>query len=355
MKVAVLWKVWNDYLEASLDELARHGHQVLLCETTPRGLLDDELSRYAPVVRCRLSGDSGAAGVADELERFGPDIMLICSWDVAAYRSIARSWRHRAVRLVYMDNQWLSTPRQWLGVITAPLRLWPSYDGAFVTGGRQAAFAKRLGFAGPRHQKGSITADTRKFAGTPKRQGFIFVGRLVDVKALDVLAAGYLAYRSAVEAPWELSVCGAGPMASHVQGLPGVHMVGFVHPSRLPDTLGAASCLVLPSRFEQYGVVVHEATSMGLHVIASEAVGAADDFVRDGVNGRVVRTDDAAALADAMLWMHQRTAAQLVEGQLVSQQLAALRSPATWVRDLLFLADRFDTQRGLLRAAVRRG
>ena len=76
-----------------------------------------------------------------------------------------------------------------------------------------------------------------------------------------------------------------------------VHWLGFVDDATTLCALyRACDVLVLPSWFEPWGVVVNEAVAAGLAVVASEAVGAAAELVRDGVNGRVFPVGDVAAL-----------------------------------------------------------
>ena len=59
-----------------------------------------------------------------------------------------------------------------------------------------------------------------------------------------------------------------------------------------------ADAFVLASRSETFGVVLIEALSAGLPVIAARS-GGPEDFVDDS-NGLLVPADDIAALADAM-------------------------------------------------------
>jgi len=62
----------------------------------------------------------------------------------------------------------------------------------------------------------------------------------------------------------------------------------------------ASDCLVLPSEYEPWGLVVNEAMAAGLPVIVSDKVGCAADLVRSGENGVVYRCGDLAALAKAL-------------------------------------------------------
>jgi glycosyltransferase involved in cell wall biosynthesis len=58
--------------------------------------------------------------------------------------------------------------------------------------------------------------------------------------------------------------------------------------------------LVLPSRYEVWGLVINEALEHGLPVVATQAVGAVDDLVVDDLNGYITRTGDTDELGEAM-------------------------------------------------------
>jgi glycosyltransferase involved in cell wall biosynthesis len=128
-----------------------------------------------------------------------------------------------------------------------------------------------------------------------------FVARYTRVKgadvladALDALAAGGLDFELRMAADPEVSDddCRAR-LAAHGEAL------GKLPQDRLPGLYRWADALVLPSRFDSFGLVVLEALACGLPVLVSDRVGA-KDFVEDGVNGRIFPSGDANALA-AML------------------------------------------------------
>jgi glycosyltransferase involved in cell wall biosynthesis len=76
---------------------------------------------------------------------------------------------------------------------------------------------------------------------------------------------------------------------------------GMIGHNQLVSVLRNAHCLILPSRFDSFGMVVPEAMACGLPVIVSDMVGA-KQLVKDGQNGFVVPAGNVEALANRMRW-----------------------------------------------------
>ena len=75
---------------------------------------------------------------------------------------------------------------------------------------------------------------------------------------------------------------------------------GFIQPKYLNDLLLNSSALILPSRYEPWGVIVHEAAVAGLPIIISDACGSSDHLVKDGYNGYIFSSGDYISLAYKM-------------------------------------------------------
>lgn len=249
-----------------------------------------------------------SAEVNDLVDRLQPDVVFVTSWNYGVYVRIARAWRHRALRVMLMDNPWRATAKQWGGVAISRLYLQPSFDVAFLPNERQRVFARKLGFRDEEIWEGVYCCDHPRFqvnrsTRVQEPRVFLYVGRLVDSKGVDVLLRGYHAYRNLVEEPWPLHVAGAGPLEHLVSAAEGVVTLGFRQPAVMPQVFADAGCFVLPSTFEPWGIVVHEAATSGLPIICTTACGASLDLVRDGYNGYVVAPSNAQALTDAMASM----------------------------------------------------
>jgi glycosyltransferase involved in cell wall biosynthesis len=125
----------------------------------------------------------------------------------------------------------------------------------------------------------------------------LYAGRLTEGKGVYELAEARDLLGSS--AP-PLVVAGEGPLAAVVSRGTGTTLLGFRNETELAELYALAEATVVPSRAETWGVVVNEALASGCPVIVSDAVGAAEDLVRDGENGHVFSAGDSRALAKAL-------------------------------------------------------
>jgi glycosyltransferase involved in cell wall biosynthesis len=130
------------------------------------------------------------------------------------------------------------------------------------------------------------------------------VGRLEAVKRVD-LAIRAMAH---VPAPLALRIAGTGTCQAQLEALVAtlhlegrVSFLGAVSDEDIVDLYAGSLGVIFPPFDEDYGYVTLEAFLSGKPVVTTEDAGGPNEFVRDGVNGRVVPPDPAAlgaAIAD---------------------------------------------------------
>jgi glycogen synthase len=130
------------------------------------------------------------------------------------------------------------------------------------------------------------------------------VGRFTSQKGFDDLIRAYPAIRRAIPAS-RLLLMGDGYMRGELESLAEREQVrenttftGFVSDSDLIGALKSSDVVVVPSRFEPFGIIALEAMASGVPVVVSR-VGGLAEIVEDTVDGLEVEPNSPASIAEA--------------------------------------------------------
>ncbi len=342
MKVLFCWAQPSGYLTACLRELSRRpGLQVRFLGLSP-GARDNAPFDRSVVdgIDAELLGPDEAASnaaVRAHVRDAAPDVLVIAGWFHRPYVRLLSDPAYARTPLVLCAD----TPLRfgWRQRI-APLkigRLLRRANAIVVPGERAFQAMRYWGVPSRKLRRGMYGFDFERLAsvaearergagGWPRR--FLFVGRLVASKGVDVLVEAYRHYRSMVPDPWPLTICGTGPLEDRLRG-DGIELTGFVQPSELPALFARAGVFVLPSREDPWGVVLGEATAASLPIVCTHECGAAAELVRDRHNGLLVPAGDPDALARALATLHVARAELPVMGR-AGRQLASAYSAQRW-------------------------
>jgi glycosyltransferase involved in cell wall biosynthesis len=151
---------------------------------------------------------------------------------------------------------------------------------------------------------------------------FLFVGQLTARKGIPELIA------AADGLPGlRLRIAGAGPLLPEVSALAqrhaGVELLGQIDEARVEHEMSQADWLVVPSRFDEWGLVCHEAARVGLPMIASSNVGAIERMMVPGTSGLVFESGSTSALRVTLREAATWSDAQLEVAGEVAKRLAA--------------------------------
>ncbi|HUF08947.1 MAG TPA: glycosyltransferase family 4 protein [Rhodothermales bacterium] len=136
-------------------------------------------------------------------------------------------------------------------------------------------------------------------------QRLLYLGRLSREKGVD-LALRAFAKIAPRFAGTRLLIAGGGPEREALErqaiesGMSDrVDFLGWVEPERVSELLNSVSMVLIPSRWEGFGLGALEAALMARPVVAAR-VGGLPEVVKDRVTGILVPVDDADALAAAV-------------------------------------------------------
>lgn len=130
----------------------------------------------------------------------------------------------------------------------------------------------------------------------------LYVGKLIARKGLIELLQAYTKLPADTR-PY-LLIVGSGPMEKQAhelaKDLPHVRFAGFRNQAELPAFFTASDLFVIPSKDEQWGVVVNEAMNGGCAILASDEVGSAPELVIEGKTGYLYPAGDTSKLENAL-------------------------------------------------------
>jgi glycosyltransferase involved in cell wall biosynthesis len=197
-------------------------------------------------------------------------------------------------------------------------------------------------------ETGFFRREAERLRGAATRPEFLCIGDLTARKrpdhALRAFAAATTGHPDAV-----LTFVGDGPLRASLQAEAAalgvaarVHFEGFRQRSDIPGYLARARCLLFPTWFDIWGLVLPEAMAAGVPAIASVHAGATHDLVEDGVTGFALDFADTAAAAARLRWFLENPPAAAAMGLAARQRIeerASLRvSAAGFVSAILAAA-----------------
>jgi 1,2-diacylglycerol 3-alpha-glucosyltransferase len=295
--------------------------------------------------------------VEQALDDIKPQVVIIAGYSERPMRAAA-SWakRFNTVSILISDTHKQDRPRYKIKEYLKGWWIRRYYDAAFVGGSKHVAYLKGLGFSPDRTWIGYSVVDNQIFKvgaessirdehyfrdklGLPERY-FLYVGRLSPEKNLRFLMKAYARYRGKLgEKSWSLVIVGSGPQLDDLRaaakeiGLTHIIWPGFQQIDTLPIYYGLASCFILPSISEPWGLVVNEAMASGLPVLVSNRCGCVPELVQEGINGYGFDPQNMDKLVDLMInaTTNQR---DLKEMGLESRKKIEMYSPEAWAKSL---------------------
>ncbi|HTH73975.1 MAG TPA: glycosyltransferase family 4 protein [Trinickia sp.] len=224
----------------------------------------------------------------------------------------------RKRRAVFCDSTAFDRPRRL--VTSIPKRIFFSLcDGYFGFGERSREYLMSLGAkrdrifvpcqaaALPRSFSAECALAARLSARLEQAPVFLYVGRLSEEKAIGTLLDAFSRVRES-RPNASLRIVGTGPQRdalharAHMLELgDAVQFVGSLQDEPLSNEYFGATCLVLPSYSEPWGLVVNEALNHGCPAVVSDRCGCTPELIVEGETGLSFPAGDVDALARALL------------------------------------------------------
>jgi len=310
-----------------------------------------------------VSASEQRRGIRQALRQLDPGAVVVAGYSLPVMREAARWARKHDVAAYLMNvSTELDHPRKWWKEFVKR-RIMKRYEAVLTAGQRSADYTERLGMRKGRiYQIGNVvenvyfTDETKRIRENAERerakralpeQYFLAVSRLSLEKNLLRLLAAFKNYRVG-GGKWSLVIVGGGPQDGELrdiidtQRIPGVVFVEWQTYEELPAYYALASCFILPSLSESWGLVVNEAMACGLPVLVSRRCGCFPELCQSGINGYGFDPYNTAEITQRMALLSNGKVNAGTMGQ-TSQRIISSFTPQTWaasLRDCILSVDK---------------
>lgn len=173
---------------------------------------------------------------------------------------------------------------------------------------------------------------------SPRSMAVVAAGRLTPQKGFDQLIRAW-AITSRGHPCWHLTIYGSGPekhrLEALIEELHVSHCTSLAgHVDDLSGVFANAGLFVLSSRYEGFPMVLLEAMSEAVPVVAFDCPTGPAELITDGVSGRLVPAGDTAQLATAM--------SELIDHPDLRRRLGRAAATTSRIYDRELIAGRWE-------------
>lgn len=279
----------------------------------------------------KIKGNTNAKVTWSSLGLEIPDIFFVGGYATPAFNGLADEARAAGSAVIVMVDNNMPPPsvsRLGRSLYHRMFRR-RRYDGIFVPGKSGRKLARSWGYSDEDITEGLYGANPAQFSGgtalAERPKDIIFVGQFIERKNVLGLTEAFM--RFADRRPeWMLTLCGSGPLCGNIPAHQHIKTIGFIQPKELANMLQEKRCLILPSRQEHWGLVVHEAALCGCALILSDAIGSAADLASQD-NALICTAGKTDAIYEALEALASWNNDQWQQAEATSRQLAQRFGP----------------------------
>lgn len=239
---------------------------------------------------------------------FKPDLVLVSGRKMDSdYLKITKKFKNEGIYTVTLqDTQFEFTFRQFIISKLSYFLYKKNFNAFWGSGELQTSFGLRLGYNIDKIYSGFYTADTDlyKYAYSTKTTeclNFLFVGRLVSEKNILIFAKVIEEINLKFSKNHKLIIVGDGYLRDKLAQYACTEIHDFMMPKDLLNIAKKSDVFCLPSKYEPWGVVLHEFCCLGFPILVSDKCGANRTFVIDNYNGYVFDPNSYTSIYNVVL------------------------------------------------------
>ncbi|NUN07807.1 MAG: glycosyltransferase family 4 protein [Ignavibacteriaceae bacterium] len=315
-KIMILWGNVPSFLARGIDELLKTDlYAITVIEQFPSNYsnqiyrfdLKHHNLEYYNLTLCNYKKE----WIKEKINEFIPDVVVAPLTIGDHYELLIKyAARRNILTIGCTDHYYKNFGIDWKRYIKMKFRSWEHFNYFWVPGYKALETLIKFGLPRKKIFTGLYSCDSNLFQqigksrsynyeSWPKR--FLFVGNYSLTKGVDTLLNAYDEYKRLSKAPWELVMVGYGELNDLVVSLNQVHNKGGRSQTEIADIMRESGCFILPSRRDHWPIVLHEAASSGLPIIATRACGNVVEIVQENYSGLLFEPEDTRRLTDLMV------------------------------------------------------
>ncbi|MES2568208.1 MAG: glycosyltransferase family 4 protein [Bacteroidota bacterium] len=281
------------------------------------------------------------------VKQINPNVIICSGWIDKDYLKITKKYFKNIPTIMTCDTHWNGSIKQRLAMIISRFTLLKIFSHAWVPGKIQKKYVLKLGFKEKNILNGFYSCDADHFESIYKEQKilkqsqfpkrFLYVGRYYDFKGVKELWSAFIELQKEQPNEWELWCLGIGDIEP-IQH-PKIKHYGFVQPKDIAIYTSQTSVFILPSRFEPWGVVVHEFAVSGFPLLLSDKVGAKEAFLIEEKNGFEFKSNNITDIKRVLKIIIDTSEQELIEMGDFSNCLSKMITPKKWAESLINLVN----------------
>lgn len=342
MKILFLSSELTPYYMPIYKVLASKGCEVhVIYWDKKRSLYNDNPPLLENVVFYKISQYNNSDILYEKFLSISPQIIVVAGWIYKLYCFTAARYRktYNIPVIAGSDTQWRGG-KQWVNVLLSPFRHKRWFSHILIAGIWQYEYARRLGFKQHQILQHCYSGDINTFFNVDIRakeinypHTLLFIGRFAEVKGLSFLLEAWKLIPDRKD--WKLTLIGKGPLRDTLEGYPDVVIKEFMSQDLLVKEMQNAGAFILPSVFEPWALVLHEAAAGGLPILASNCCGAVPYFVLENYNGHLFIPGDVSSISNAIQHLIDTPKEELIRMSYRSRELSKRITPELVANTLL--------------------
>lgn len=290
-------------------------YELDVCETKPAigeydwDVISDKHSLYQ---RHILTED---VSVSDFILDINPSVIITHGWADKEYLQALVYAKSKRIPIYSLIDSTLSDYKRNPILETIKKQVAFSFDGFLAAGTRSTQYLNHLGITKDVFQPCDVVdneyfhnnallyrQNKQEVSSSLPAKYILCVSRFIEKKNIEQLILAYNEAITRVDYNYDLVIVGSGELKDELIGLVAGLNIGnrviffeFAQYDKLPEFYAHARALIIPSRTDQWGLVVNEAMASSLPVLVSDGCGCADDLIDE--NGLVFSPNSEGILS----------------------------------------------------------